>query len=98
MEATPGVTAEDIAARAALYRRRHPTWPCTATALCKHWAELGPAHNATQLAKEDIYQEPQGDWRTAALKAIGIAEFPKDWLTWADVPANYRASLKLETI
>lgn len=96
MEASPDVTAEEIARRAALYRRKHPTWPLTATALTKYWSETGPA-NKTQLAKDDLYQEPDGDWRTAALGAIGVSQLPEDWKAWGDVPYSWREQIKKAT-
>jgi hypothetical protein len=97
MEASPDVTAEEIARRAALYRRKHPTWPLTATSLCKYWSEFGPA-DKTQLAKDDLYQAPDGDWKAAALEAIGIARVPDEWQTWTDVPINYRSQIKKATL
>lgn len=96
MEASPDVTGAEIARRAALYRRKHPTWPLTATSLCKYWSEFGPAEK-TQLAKDDLYQEPEGDWRTAALGAIGVSQLPEDWKTWGDVPYSWREQIKKAT-
>lgn len=96
MEASPDVTGEEIKRRAALYRRKHPTWPLTATSLCKWWSEFGPA-DKTQLAKDDLYQEPDGDWRTAALGAIGVSQLPEDWKGWADVPYSWREAIKKAT-
>jgi hypothetical protein len=40
-EVSPDVTPDEIRARAAAYRRRHPRWDLTAPALAKHWATLG---------------------------------------------------------
>lgn len=92
MEASPDVTPEEIARRAALYRCRWPTWHLSALSLTKHWAELGPA-NPTQAAKTDIYQEPVLPWKEAALKVSGLSEFPEAWANWADIPANWRAQI-----
>jgi len=36
------VTADDIRARVSEYRRKHPTWDCTAAAVVKHWHTLAP--------------------------------------------------------
>jgi Helix-turn-helix domain len=33
-------TADDVRARAAIYRRKHPTWELTAPSLVKHWPSL----------------------------------------------------------
>jgi hypothetical protein len=96
IEASPDVTPEEIARRAALYRRRHPTWPCTATALCKYWSELGPA-NPTTAAKEDLYQEPVGDWHATVLRIFSLDVFPEGWDNWQSVPHCYREQIKKET-
>ncbi len=98
MEASPDVTAEEISRRASLYRRKHPTWPLTATSLCKHWPSLGPYKDKTQLSKDDLYQEPDGDWRTAALGAIKVSQLPDDWKTWDDVPYSWREQIKKATL
>lgn len=90
MEASPNVSPEEIAKRAALYRRRWPTWHLSALALCKHWAELGPA-NPTAEAKRDIYQEPRWDWKAAAEKLVG--SFPEAWSNWSDIPADWRTKI-----
>lgn len=37
------VTSEEIKLRAAQYKRLHPQWDLTPTALAKHWASLGSA-------------------------------------------------------
>jgi len=92
MEASPDVTAEEIARRAALYRRKHPTWPLTATSLCKYWSEFGPA-DKTQLAKSDVYQVPSGDWRGATLRVTGLKELPLDWQEWLNIPVDWRAKI-----
>ena len=39
-EASPDVTADDIKAKAAAYRKAHPDWDLTPTALSKHWGGL----------------------------------------------------------
>jgi hypothetical protein len=39
-EVQPNVTAEDIKAKASAYRRLHPDWDLTSSALAKHWGSL----------------------------------------------------------
>jgi len=39
-EVQPNVTAEDIKAKASTYRRLHPDWDLTSSALAKHWGSL----------------------------------------------------------
>jgi prophage DNA circulation protein len=90
LEVSPATTAEDIHMRAKEYKRRWPTWPLSATALSKHWAELGPAVGRTQAARKDIYQEPTSNWREAFEKVIGM---PPIWEKWHDVPSNYRVQI-----
>ncbi len=40
------MTVEEIARRAATYRRKHPTWDLTPSALVKWWAECAPTTGA----------------------------------------------------
>lgn len=39
-EVFPGVTVDDIKAKASAYRRSHPEWDLTPMALAKHWGSL----------------------------------------------------------
>ena len=93
MEASPAVTPEEIARRAALYRRRHPTWPLTVTALCKYWGEFAP-QEATAAAKNDAYQEPLGEWRPLLRELTGAEALPEAWATWSDIPIDWRQRVK----
>ena len=68
-EVAPGLTVEEIDRVVAAYRNRHPTWPCTATAIAKHWAEFA-ATAATRAAKRDLYVEP-ALWSGAAKALYG---------------------------
>lgn len=97
MEATPGVTADEIVRRTQAYKRRHPTWPLTASALCKHWGELGATVGSTRAALDDPYQEPAGDWRAAARAVTGVETLPEDWAIWANVPHNWKEQIKKAT-
>jgi hypothetical protein len=64
--ASPDVTPEEIARRAKLYRRLHPTWGNpTPTALSAYWHE--GSGDKTDRAKRDTYQEPQ-HWRAVLLE------------------------------
>lgn len=77
-EVTPNLTVEDIRARAAEYKRKHPTWSLTVTALAKHWGNLGGG-GQTRAAKRDIYQEPPG-WQEVAKKIYSVDFAGKAWL------------------
>lgn len=44
----PNVTPAEIADRRDVYRRKHPTWACTAAAVVKHWADLAPTTPTTE--------------------------------------------------
>jgi hypothetical protein len=92
LSVTPDVTPERIAASAALYRRRWPTWTISPLALCKHWHELVPA-DPTIAAKRDIYQVPKGDWQSVAIKVSGLSALPDEWQVWAEIPADWRAKI-----
>ena len=46
-KACPDVTAEEIDARAARYRRKNPKWTLTSMALANHWGELGDTADAS---------------------------------------------------
>lgn len=56
-EASPDVTADDIKAKAAAYRKAHPEWDLTPTALSKHWGGLSERKQGSFL--EGL------DWREA---------------------------------
>jgi hypothetical protein len=53
-EVQPNVTAEDIKAKASTYRRLHPDWDLTSSALSKHWGSLAER-------KTDLFDGE--DWR-----------------------------------
>jgi hypothetical protein len=53
-EVQPNVTAEDIKAKASTYRRLHPDWDLTSSALAKHWGSLVER-------KKDLFDGE--DWR-----------------------------------
>jgi phage replication O-like protein O len=58
-----GATAEQIGRRARLYRRLHPRWELTATALAGHWGEL-----ATSSSGAPRHQAVDQDERPAATR------------------------------
>jgi len=80
--------ADEIRARAARYRSRHPQWTYSCTALCSHWAKLKPAEAKPTL---DLYKEPTGDWRAIATKAYPGASFSE--ITWPDVSPDIRRKI-----
>lgn len=59
-----GATPEDVHARAAAYRRRHPEWPLTAQALVKHWPSLMTVtvvHRAPDVGLDDSWLYESGE-------------------------------------
>jgi hypothetical protein len=98
LEVSPDLTPEDIDTRAKSYRRKHPTWPFTETALSKHWSELGPAASLTRSAKNDIYVIPT-DWQ-----GLVRSHYPsmadqmlENWPTWNEIPVTYRQAMIQKT-
>jgi hypothetical protein len=55
-EVCPNVTPEMIHAKAAAYRKAHPDWSLTTSALAKHWGNVGPI-------------ETQPDWMLDAMRS-----------------------------
>ncbi len=39
--------------------------------------------------------EPQGDWRFTAKTVLNTYDLPESWLSWADVPHDYRAKIAM---
>ena len=97
IDVSPELTAQEIERVADLYRSRHPTWPLTPAALCKHWSEFARATGPTKSAKTDIYVEPEG-WRELAAKTWPNAmewSNPHDFRTipWLEVANTIREQL-----
>lgn len=86
IEVSPGLTPEEITRCAELYRQKNPTWPLTAPALAKNWAQFART-DRTRAAKRDIYQEPDG-WKTseAARSRVYTTGVSKE--TWANLVAE----------
>jgi len=93
MEVSPEVSPEQIAQCAKEYRRKWPTWKLSSMSLCTHWHELTPAE-PTEAAKDDVYTEPEGEWRSLVPAALNIESYPPDWKAWKDIPVNYRPAIK----
>lgn len=70
---TPDLTPEEFGMRAAKYRREHPDWELTPTALCTHWGELGKG-DAGQTVASMHASEPQG-WQDVARRMFTEAEW-----------------------
>lgn len=86
---TPGVTAEEIGRRAAKYRREHPDWALTSTALATHWGECGNGSNGNGVKSADIYTEPEG-WREKWARLHPDVPCPA---TWNEMPSTHRNDL-----
>lgn len=84
----PTLTAQDIKERAALYRRRHPTWPLTPSALAKNWGSLGGTR-PTQSESLNIYAEPQG-WKPVFARIYNIDVANLDNKAWTEISPDMR--------
>lgn len=91
-EVMPTVTVEEIERVIAAYKNRHPTWPCTAGAIAKHWSEFAVTAS-TQAAKRDIYIEPVL-WSGAA-KALYGDDIGGQMVErgWANLGTDIRADI-----
>lgn len=97
LEVSPDLTVAEIERCAALYRQRHPTWPLTAPALAKNWAEFARSAS-TRSSKTDVYVEPSVEWRS-----VGARLYPdsKEWINphdfasikWFDLDASLRRAI-----
>ncbi len=89
MEVAPNLTVEEINRVVSAYRARHPTWPCTAPAVAKHWGEF--SGKMTRSGLNDPYQEPKG-WREWMKRKYPNTPFVDDIPTksWLDVPIEIR--------
>jgi len=70
---TPNLTPEEFGIRASKYRREHPDWELTPTALCTHWGELGTG-DAGQAVASMHAAEPNG-WQEVAMRMFQEAEW-----------------------
>ena len=76
IDVEPELTVEKIESVVRSYKARHPTWPCTAMAIAKHWAEFAKTA-PTNASKRDVYVEPTVPWREVAAHIFPDA---KDWI------------------
>ncbi len=93
-EACPAVTVTDINRVTDAYRRRHPTWTCTAKAIAKHWSEFATGPQKTKL---DIYVEPTG-WRTSEAARMAMKASVETWAIvidrdWFDLATDIRKDI-----
>jgi hypothetical protein len=84
LAASPDVTAEEIRARARVYRRLMPTAPLTATALAKNWARCGlepTFHAPAQLRRSEPEEPPRWFPRLQELVEpdAPILKGPREW-------------------
>ena len=70
---TPDLTPEEFGIRASKYRRDHPDWELTPTALCTHWGELGKGDVGQTVASMHA-AEPEG-WKSIAIGMLSEAEW-----------------------
>ncbi len=91
---SPACTVEEIRTRAAVYKRKHPEWPLTATALSKHWDQLGSSSGRTASAALDVYTEPL-NWRERAASVFPEADFTE--VAWCDVSILVRKDILTKT-
>lgn len=94
LSVSPECTREEIASRAARYKRKFPGATLTETALAKHWASLGYSSGQTKSAKGDPYVEPP-EWK-ALLQRVYPGSFGlmlENWPTWGEIPIDYRVNI-----
>lgn len=95
-EVCPDLTPAHIQNVVAAYRLRHPTWPCTALAIAKNWAEFANTPR-TVAAKTDIYQEPPG-WKESEAAMNALRTTPETWQIicergWFELGADIRKDI-----
>lgn len=91
---SPDCTPDELKRRAERYRSIHPTWPCTAGAIAKHWDSLGVSLGRTESAKHDAYIPPP-DWLNKAQQLYPEADFTGR--EWAGIPITIRAEILRRT-
>lgn len=93
----PELSSELIMARASRYKRLHPDWPLTSSALASHWAELGDPV-APQRPESP---EPAG-WRMFVARAypdwVNGPGKPEEFKTWKEIPLEYQAKFAREIV
>ena len=75
LEVSPDLTPDEMERVISAYKSKHPTWPCTAMAIAKHWAEFAKS-DATHAAKTDVYQEPP-NWKTCEAARTRLSMSPQ---------------------
>ena len=95
-EVCPTLTVAEIHRVVDAYKRRHPMWSCTPTAIAKHWAEFAQA-SRTATARTDVYQEPP-DWKTSDAARLAVKASPETWQViiergWFDLATDIRADI-----
>ena len=95
---TPNLTPEEFGIRAAKYRREHPDWELTPTALCTHWGELGTG-DAGQTVASMHAAEPQG-WQDVATRMFQEAEWSEGSIAvilqngWSGMSLGHRKAIQ----
>lgn len=91
---SPDCTPGELKRRADRYKSLHPTWPCTAGALAKHWDSLGVSLGRTESARTDAYIAPP-DWLKKAQAIYPEADFTGR--EWAEIPITLRGEILRRT-
>ena len=103
LEASPNVTAAEIARRAAAYRKKYRDAACTPMALANHWSEFGQAPAPLKAAKR-VFSEanpPDGPTWRHAVRYSRDYDLPSGFDIpavcqcddWAQLPAPVRTTL-----
>lgn len=98
LAACPAVTPEEIAARVDRYRRFHPTWTVTPTAIASHWPALGggwqqSAQTTPPKLAFDTQKEPDR-WQELVSKAL-LNALPDD-TKWENIGPALRQRIVRE--
>lgn len=91
---SPDCTPDELKRRAERYRSLHPTWPCTAGSIAKHWDSLGVSLGRTESARLDPYITPP-DWLEKAKRLYPEADFTGR--EWSDLPITIRTTIIQKT-
>lgn len=94
---TIDLTPEEFGMRAARYRKNHPDWELTPSALATHWGELGEGDLGRTLASQQA-NEPVG-WQNALKAMLEAAEWDAGSISvmtsagWTGLSLTHRKSI-----
>lgn len=95
MEASPGVSSDEVDRRAKAYYAKYRNAVLTPMALANRWPEFGNGHTIT--SKPDIYCEPK-DWTASKAAQTLLHVSPETWANivaegWFNLSPDLRTSI-----